>query len=125
MAALGIVDKEWRQKAKAACDVAKGGNLQDAASQVEDLEDLIKEAIQAKKDEHEECSHENEEVRSAAADAADQNSAEEGVVKSDFESASDALADVEKQAAAAQQSKEDVNGIDGLQHEEMQKIRAA
>jgi hypothetical protein len=125
MAAMGIVDREWRQKAKAACDTAKDGKLQDAASQVEDLEDLIKEALQAKKDEGEECAHENEEVSSAAAEAHEQNSAEEGVVKSDFESTTDALADVEKQASAAIQAKDDLNSIDGIQHEEMQKIRGA
>jgi len=124
MAAMSIVDEDWRKKAKQACEKARK-NTADAADDVESLEDEIKEAQQKNSNEKAECSQDNEDAQQKASAATEQTDTEENLINSDKDTSAADLEAVNAQGASAQKAKESVGAADGAQHEVMQKIRAA
>jgi len=124
MAAMEIAEKDWREKAKAACEVGKSGSMQEAADKVEALEDLIREAQQKTKDDGNECKSQSEDAQADLREATDQTEAQEGVVRSDFEQTSETLESVMAQASGAQKAKDELNSVSGALHQMMQNIRA-
>ena len=125
MAAMSIVDEDWRAKAKQACEKARKGGMPAAADDVESLEDEIKEAQQTNANEKAECAQENEDAQQKANAATEQTDTEENLINSDKDTSAADLEAVNAQGSGAQKSKESVNAADGAQHEVMQKIRAA
>lgn len=125
MAAMSIVDEDWRAKAKQACETARKGSMPDAADQVESLEDEIKEAQQKNTNEKQECAQDNEDAQQKANAATEQTDTEENLINSDKDTSASDLEAVNAQGSGAQKMKETVGAADGAQHEVMQKIRAA
>lgn len=125
MAAMSIVDEDWRAKAKQACEKARKGGMPDAADDVESLEDEIKEAQQKNTNEKAECVQMNEDAQQKANAATEQTDTEENLINSDKDTSAADLEAVNAQGSNAQKAKENVGAADGAQHEVMQKIRAA
>eukprot|EP00929_Paragymnodinium_shiwhaense_P113253 TRINITY_DN81510_c0_g1_i1.p1 TRINITY_DN81510_c0_g1~~TRINITY_DN81510_c0_g1_i1.p1 ORF type:complete len:611 (-),score=245.42 TRINITY_DN81510_c0_g1_i1:126-1910(-) len=108
LAAAGIADRDWKRRAKEACQKAKGGSLQAAADDVESLKDDIEVALNNATAEKQQCQRDGEEAKSQAASAAEATTAEANQVASEKAQDENNLKGLEDQVAGAQQAQQDL-----------------
>lgn len=122
-AALNIVDRAYRSRAKEACDKAKSGAVQDAAETVEALMDDLKAAQQDASNKQKECLSAIHDVQEEASTAAEDDSAKAAVTQSDKQSADSQIAFVQSQAASADNAKTKLQEIQSVQHMVFQELQ--
>ncbi|CAK0830762.1 unnamed protein product, partial [Prorocentrum cordatum] len=101
VAALGVAEANWRERAKAACEKARAGRPQDAADDISQLQGEIDEASKAAASEREKCQASLQDAKAEA----DQRERDESVAReslgSDMSDLDEQIADVSGQASSS------------------------
>lgn len=116
-------EKAWKAKVQAACKKAQAGGvaaLQDAADDVESLEDEIKGELEGVRQEQSECERTAHEAEADASARAQQASAEASFIGSEKAATASEIQDAESQAAGAEKAKTDLLKLRSAQHSVMQ-----
>lgn len=123
MAALEIVEQEWRSKAKDACEQAKAGKLQEAGAAADRLKEEIEGRQSELRDKRQECEQSNQDRRAAAARTAEEESARADVIGNRKEGADSDIESVNKQIANNDKAAERLTASHATQHQLMQETR--
>jgi len=118
-------EKEWRAKARSACEKAKAGTNPDAADVVESLESDVKEAQNNAKKKQEDCTEEVHGSQMAASVAESQESAEANVVGDTQRDSEEQMAALTAQSDGAAKAKTDFAQITSTEKEAFQALRVA
>mmetsp|Transcript_72652 Transcript_72652/g.235090 ORF Transcript_72652/g.235090 Transcript_72652/m.235090 type:complete len:432 (+) Transcript_72652:546-1841(+) len=121
--AAGIADKEWRQRARTACDEAQAGRMQEAADTAEALEDDIREAAKSAAAEVEQCKQQHEEASAKQAEAAQEADVHANMISSDKQGADAQIQDISDQASTGERAKGELVEIQKVQRNVMQLVR--
>jgi len=121
--ALEITEREWRSKAKDACDKAKEGKTQQATDVVESLEDDLKAAKEAAVTQRDECTMAGHKADSQAKDAEESESVRGDLVSSQKADADSEIASLTAQGTSAGSAMSSLSEVHAAQHTVMQNIR--
>jgi len=124
LAAAGISNRDWNQRAKQACKKAQGGSLQEAADDLESLKDDIGVTLSNTTSEKQQCQQEGEDAKREAASAAEATEAEANEVASDKAADENSLKSIDEQVTSAQQAQEDLASATSALSQVMQQIHA-
>lgn len=120
--ALGITGKDYRAKAKAACEKARDGQTQDAADAAEALQDEL--TTEAKKlgEQKSDCERSLEDARNEAEQANEITSARAGAIDSDKQSADARIDALKAQSSSSDKAKSELADVRDAVHQAMYNI---
>lgn len=124
-AAIGIVEEEWRSRAKGACDKAKAGETQGAADAAESLKADIEEAQKSTQSKQSDCERSIQEAGDRAKEETASNDAKAAVIGSDRDGAESQIEALNAQAASCQKAKAELAEAHSALHSLMSEVRMA
>jgi len=127
-AAIEIQEKDWKERAQAACKTARKpdtGSKQAAADSIEELETDIREAQDEAARKQDDCTKEIQGAQDAASMAAREESAEANFVGSEQQSAEEQIQDLTLQGEHADKAKSDFDQVSTGQQKAVQALRVA
>jgi DNA repair exonuclease SbcCD ATPase subunit len=122
VAALGVAEAKWRERAKAACEKARAGRSQDAADDIGQLQGEIDEASKAAAGEREKCQASLQDAKAEAEQKEREVSATRESLGSDMSDLDEQIADVSGQASGSDKAKTDLAESQGAVHAVLQAI---
>lgn len=125
VAALGVAEAKWRERAKAACEKARAGKPQDAADDIGQLQGEIDEASKAAASEREKCQASLQDAKADADQREREESATSASLGSDMSDLDEQIADVSGQASSSDKAKADLAEAQGAIHAVLQSIPAS